>query len=105
MSDKLWKVLRHMYLMRIFAPAQRIEDSHDCTTRSNINAHGSAEGPPSATMDQIAALDVILLTPLDLEAWWLLEYRPPVSSNLPRRICMSVLLTDRDSPPLVTIKS
>lgn len=26
MSDKLWKVLRHMYLMRIFAPAQRIAD-------------------------------------------------------------------------------
>jgi len=46
MSDRLWKVLRHMYLMRIFAPAQRIENSHDCTTRSNIKAHGSAAGPP-----------------------------------------------------------
>lgn len=59
MSDELWKVLRHMYLMRIFAPAQRTVDSHDCTTRSNIKAHASASAedapPPSATMDQIAA--------------------------------------------------
>lgn len=76
MSDKLWKVLRHMYLMRIFAPAQRTENSHDRTTRSNIKAHASAAGPPSATMDQIAAPEVILLTSLDREAWWLLEYRP-----------------------------
>jgi hypothetical protein len=78
MSDKLWKVLRHMYLKRIFAPAQRIENFHDCTTRSNIKAHGSAAGLPSVTMDQIAASEAILRSSLDLEVetWWLLEYRP-----------------------------
>ncbi len=39
-ARKLWKVL-HMYMLRIFAPAQRIADSHDHTTRPNIKAHGS----------------------------------------------------------------
>ena len=48
--SRLWKVLRHMYLRRIFAPAQRIEDSHDYTTRLYIKVHGSTEAPPSENM-------------------------------------------------------
>lgn len=47
------------------------EDSHDCTTRSNIKVHGSTDGP---WIKYAASRSHPLDLPRSFEAWWLLEW-------------------------------